>query len=145
MGRRNPIQVIGDPMRKGVTWMSDELIRAGAHDDALGSDGFVVMAYLLSWASRPVPNRRPWETSAAQISEQFGWGRNRERARRAIERAVKDNRLLVRGYLRDGELVSRRCAYVVCAGGRRFTDEELFLWSEPILLSPKSQRVGAEC
>ena len=94
MGRRNPIHVIGEPIRKGVTWLSDELIRAGAHDDALGSDGFVVVAYLLSRVS--APHKPAWETSAVQISEQFGWGLNRERAKGALDRAVKDRRLLIR-------------------------------------------------
>lgn len=143
MGRRNPIHVIGEPMRNGVTWMSNELIRSGAHDDALGSDGFVVMAYLLSRASTR-PDQPAWETSAAQISEQFGWGRNRERAARALDAAVKDNRLVIRGYLRDGQLVARRCAYVVCAGGRRFTDEELLRWSTPISLESKTTRGGIQ-
>lgn len=140
MGRRNPIHTIGEPIRNGVTWVSDELIRAGAHDDALGSDGFVVMAFLLSWASAPGSKKRAWETSATQLSEQFGWGLNRERARRALERAVKDNRLIVRGYLRDGQLVQRRCSYVVCAGGRRFTDHELLQWSMPVVLPSKVKR-----
>lgn len=142
MGRRNPIHVIGEPIRQGVTWLSDELIRAGAHDDALGSDGFVVVAFLLSCASSPDSKKRAWETSAVKISEQFGWGLNRERAKRALDRAVKDNRLIVRGYLRDGQLVQRRCSYVVCAGGRRFADHELLQWSTPIVLQSK---VGAEC
>lgn len=137
MGRRNPIQAVGEPMRKGVTWLSDELIRSGAHDDALGSDGFVVMAFLLSWATPIGSDRRVWETSAAQISDEFGWGGNRQRARHALTRAVKDNRLLIREYLRDGQLVPRRCAYVVCSGGRRFSDGELLLWSRPIELPSK--------
>ncbi|ACR77577.1 hypothetical protein ANGEL_46 [Mycobacterium phage Angel] len=94
------------------------------------------MAYLLS---RVASSGRPaWETSAAQISEQFGWGRNRERASRAIDRAAKDKRLLIRNYLRDGQLVPRRCAYVVCSGGRQFTDEELLRWSTPIVVPSKS-------
>lgn len=137
MGRRNPIYAVGEPMRKGVTWLSDELIRSGAHDDALGSDGFVVMAFLLSWATPIGSDRRVWETSAAQISDEFGWGGNRQRARHALDRAVKDKRLLIREYLRDGQLVPRRCAYVMCSGGRRFTDEELLLWSKPIELPSK--------
>lgn len=135
MGRRNPIHVVGDPIRKGVTWISDELIRAGAHDHTLGSDGFVVMAYLLSWATSQ--SSRAWETSASQISEQFGWGRNRERASKALAAAEKDNRLVVRKYFRDGVEVPRRCAYVVCAGGRRFTDEEISRVSTPIVLPSK--------
>lgn len=123
-------------MRQGVFWLSDDLVRSAAHDDALGSDGFVVVAYLLSRAA--AKDKPAWETSAAQISEQFGWGRNRERASRAINRAAKDNRLVIRQYLRDGQLVPRRCAYVVCAGGRQFTDEELLRLSPPIPLSSKS-------
>lgn len=137
MGRRNPIHVIGEPVRTGVTWLSDDLIRAGAHDSALGSDGFVLMAFLLSWATPPDTRKRVWETSAAHLSEQFGWGMNRERASRAIERAVKDHRLILRQYVRGGQLVARRCAYLVCAGGRKFTDTELFEWSAPIQLAPK--------
>lgn len=137
VGRRNPIHVIGEPIRKGVTWLSDELIRAGAHDDVLGSDGFVVVAFMLSWASAPDANKRAWETSAAQISAQFGWGFNRERASRAFDRAVKDNRLVIREYIRGGQVVARRCAYVLCAGGRRFTDAERLRWSTPIMLPPR--------
>lgn len=141
MGRRNPILVIGDPIRNGVTWLSDELIRAGAHDDALGSDGFVVMAFLLSWASSP--EKRAWETSAAHLSEQFGWGMNRERARRALDRCVKDHRLILRGYIRDGREVARRCAYMVCPGGRKFQDFEIAKWSKPIELASKKDREEA--
>ncbi|OPX12001.1 hypothetical protein B1790_06055 [Mycobacterium sp. AT1] len=125
-------------MRKGVTWLSDDLLRVGAHDDAQGSDGLVVVAYLLSRVS--APNKPAWETSAAQMSEQFGWGRNREPASRAIDRAVKDHRLVIRSYLRDGQLIPRRCAYVVCAGGRRFTDEELLRCTPPIAVPSKPAR-----
>lgn len=140
MGRRNPIYVVGEPQRKGVTWLSDDLIRAGAHENALGSDGFVVMAYLLSCASAPGAAHR-WETSAAEISEKFGWGRNRARASNAIARAAKDGRLLIREYLRDGALVSRRRAYVVCAGGLRLTEQERLELSAPIEL-PSSRRAA---
>lgn len=137
MGRRNPIHVIGEPMRKGVTWISDELIRSAAHDNLLGSDGFVVMAFLLSWASQGT-GKRAWETSTAQMSDQFGWGKNRERASKAVQAAVKDGRLVVREYIRDGQLVPRRCSYLVCSGGRRFTPEELAQWSRPISLPSKN-------
>lgn len=133
MGRRNPIHVIGDPPRKGVTWVTDELIREAAHDYRLGSDGFLVMMFLLSCVTTD-PKKRAWETSAAAISEKFGWGANRRRATKAIESCVKDGRLIVREYLRDGQLVARRCSYLVCAGGRRFTDEERLHWSGPIVL-----------
>lgn len=132
MGRRHPIYVAGQPIRQGVTWLSDELIRVGAHEDALGSDGFTVVAYMLSCACAPGSSRRRWETSPVNLSEQFGWGQNRERARRAIDRAEKDHRLVRRKFVRDGKELANRCAYVVCAGGRRFTDEELSLWSRPI-------------
>lgn len=128
-------------MRKGVTWISDELIRSAAHDNHLGADGFVVMAFLLSWAPSAGSNRA-WETSAAQLSEQFGWGANRRRASQALDAAVKDGRLLIREYIRDGEIVPRRCSYLVCAGGRRFTEEERAQWSRAIELPSK---VDAEC
>ncbi|MCV7226086.1 hypothetical protein [Mycolicibacterium komossense] len=141
MGRRNPIHVIGEPMRKGVTWISDELIRSAAHDDVLGADGFVAMAFLLSWAPAS-GSKRAWETSAAQLSEQFGWGANRRRATQALEAAVKDGRLLIREYIRDGEIVPRRCSYLVCAGGRRFTEEEHAQWSKAIELP---SRLDPEC
>lgn len=132
MGRRNPIHVVGEPMRSGVTWLSDELIRVGAHENALGSDGFTVIAYMLSCGSALGSNRRPWETSPRALSNQFGWGSNRVRAMRAIESAEKDHRLVRRKYVRNGKEMDNRWAYVVCAGGRRFTDEELSLWSRPI-------------
>lgn len=134
MGRRNPIQVIGEPVRSGVTWLCDELAREAPHDAVLGSNGYVVVSYLLS---RSNAKGRAWETSAAQIAEQYGWGRNRDRATKALGRAVKDRRLIIREYVRDGRVVPRRCAYVVCAGGRRFTDEELVEWSVPIELPSK--------
>ena len=54
----------------------------------------MVVAYLLSRVS--APHKPAWETSAVQISEQFGWGLNRERAKGALDRAVKDRRLLIR-------------------------------------------------
>lgn len=137
MGRRNPIHLIGDVPRTGYTVLSDDLIRSGAQDRELGSDGFVLMAFLVSWAASPKSGKRVWETSAAHISEHFGWGMNRERASKAIDRAVKDHRLIVRQHVRDGAVVARRCAYVVCAGGRKFTDSEMFQWSSPIQLPPK--------
>lgn len=97
MGHRNPIQVFGDPMRKGYTVVSDELIRVGAHDKALGSDGLAVILLMLSRASTKA-GQRAWETLAAQISEELGWGRNRERARAAIQRAEDDDVLYGAGF-----------------------------------------------
>jgi hypothetical protein len=130
VGQRNPIYVVpGGAPRSGFTVLSDELIRVGAHDKALGSDGFALVALLLSRAST---TGTAWQTSAVQISEDLGWGMNRQRAQRAIERAVKDGRLVIREYIRDGQLVARRRAYVLCPGGRRFTDEERLHYEDPI-------------
>ncbi|HVV70201.1 MAG TPA: hypothetical protein VHI52_01675 [Verrucomicrobiae bacterium] len=137
MGRRNPIQLVGQNPKAGFTVLCDDLIRAGACDDALGSDGFVLMAFLVSWATPDGSGKRVWETSARHISEHFGWGMNRERAIKAIARAEKDHRLIVRKYVRDGQEVVRKCAYVVCAGGRRFTDRERFEYSAPVQLPSK--------
>ena len=136
MGSRYPIHVYGDPLRKGYTVIGDELIRVGAHDRALGSDGLAVILLMLSRASTK-PGPKAWETSATAISAEFGWGSNRERARLAIKRAEDDGRLVKRPFIRDGQLVRQRCAYVVCAGGRRFTDEELVVVKEPIPLPSK--------
>lgn len=138
MGRRNPILSVGDTPKAGFTVLCDDLIRSGANDRALGSDGLVLMAFLVSWATPVNAKRRVWETSAAHISEHFKWGMNRERAMRAIARAEKDHRLIVRQYVRDGKIVARRCSYLVCAGGRRFTDSEMFQWNTPIQLPSKS-------
>ncbi|WP_197905522.1 hypothetical protein [Mycobacterium gallinarum] len=124
-------------MREGVFWLSDELVREGAHDRALGSDGYVVITYLLSRYS----TQKRWETSANQIGDQFGWGRNGDRARNAIDRAIKDRRLVKRQCVRDGRIVAKRCEYVVCAGGRRFTDAELLEWSRPLPLPPRKRTV----
>lgn len=135
MGRRNPIILVGDPMRQGFTVLANDLIREGGQDQALGADGFLVMAYLLSCATPAGSGKRVWETSAAQMAEVFGWPANRRRITKAIEAAKKDGRLLVREYVRDGVAVPRRCAYVVCAGGRKFTDGEASYHSAPIELS----------
>lgn len=143
MGRRNPIFLVGDPVRQGFTLLSNELIRAGAHDKALGADGFLVMAYLLSCAT-PQSGTRVWETSAAQMSEVFGWPANRRRITKAIEAAKKDGRLLIREYARNGVTVPRRCAYVVCVGGRKFTDGEASFHSAPIELGAKDSEEWEE-
>lgn len=83
MGRRNPIILVGEPMRQGFTVLSNELIREGGQDQALGADGFLVMAYLLSCATPAGSGERVWETSAAQMAEVFGWPSNRRLARRS--------------------------------------------------------------
>lgn len=124
-------------MRNGVTYICDELIREGAHRTRLGSDGFVAFTYLLSRANTD-PTKPDWETSASQINEQFGWGGNRERAANALAAAVKDKRLIIRSYIRDGRIVPKRCSYVVADGGRQLTDLELAEYSKPILLPSKN-------
>jgi hypothetical protein len=142
MGQRNPIYVVpGGAPRSAFTVLSDETIRVGGHDKALGSDGLALIALLLSRASS---SGRPWETSAGQISADFGWGANRQRAQRAIERAVKDGRLIIREYVRDGAIVARKRAYVLCPGGRRFTDEERFQWSTPIQMHQDKQEASRD-
>lgn len=135
MGRRNPIYLVGDPIKQGFTLLSNELIREGAKGSALGADGFLVMAYLLSCATPSGASKRVWETSAAQMSEVFGWPANRRRITKAIEAAKDDGRLLVREYIRDGKIVPRRCAYMVCVGGRKFTDAEKAFYEAPYELS----------
>ena len=138
MGRRNPIQYIGEPAKTGYTVLADDLIRAAAHEESLGVDGFAVMAFLVSWASKVGSPKRPWETSPNHLSDVFGWSRNRARVNKALSDAVKDRRLIIRGYVRDGQHVPRRCSYLVAAGGRRFTDAEIGLWSRPVELPPNS-------
>ena len=115
--------------------VSNELIRVGGHNTALGSDGFLVMSYLLSCASPPDAAQQHWETSVRAIAEHYGIGRSRVRA--ALDRAVKDGRLVVRECLIGGRLAPNRFVYVVCAGGRQFTDEELLIWSTPIELGSR--------
>lgn len=119
-------------MREGFTCLSDELIREGGHRSRLGSDGLLVVSYLLSRAGPR--GQKAWETSTVQIAEQFGWPRNRDRVRDALEAAVKDGRLVIRGFFRDGQPVPRRFAYVLAAGGRRLTDLEIAEYSRPIEL-----------
>lgn len=117
---RNPILILGDSKaRPDITRVTDELIREGGHKRALGSDAVLVLAYLLSRGSE-------WETSAKQICEQFGWGKNRDRASAAFARLVKDQRLVIRNY------GGSRFQYVLCANGRRFTAIEL----ERVLAEP---------
>lgn len=133
--------MIGERTRNGFTIVSNELIRVGGHNTALGSDGLLVMTYLLSCATALGANQRPWETSVRAIAEHYGIGRDRVRA--ALDRAVKDSRLVIRGYLIDGQLAPNRSMYVVCHGGRQFTDEELLAWSTPLEIE-SSRRGGAK-
>ncbi|WP_200885673.1 hypothetical protein [Mycobacterium kyorinense] len=126
--------MIGDRPRGGYFYLCNDLIRVGAHKSRLDSDGFVVMAYLLSHAGG---GGRPFETSPALMAKEFGWSLNRDRVKRALANAEKDGRLVIRRYMRDGREVQKRRAYVVAAGGRRFTDWERAEQSRPIELPSK--------
>jgi hypothetical protein len=128
---RNPVELVGKPPSDGFTKVLDELIREGGHKDALGSDGFLVVCYLLSRGDG-------WETSAKQIAEQFGWSRDRVRARNALDAAVKDRRLVIREIWQGGKRV--REGYVLRADGRQFTDAEIGQWSAPITLPTRQPR-----
>ncbi|APE19086.1 hypothetical protein BOH72_11200 [Mycobacterium sp. WY10] len=97
------------------------------------------MSYLLSCATVPEANQH-WETSVRALADHYGIGRDRVRA--ALDRAVKDNRLVIRECLIGGQLAPNRFVYVVCAGGRRFTDQELLIWSTPTEL--ESTRRGGQ-
>ena len=134
----HPIHVIGDRPRDGYFYLCDELVRTGAHE--LGSDGFVLLAYLLSRAGGN--KGRVFETSPARMSADLGWGLNRERVRRALEVAKKKNRLVIRRFERDGRELETRWAYVVATGGRKFTDWELTEYSRPIVLPSKTSPEG---
>lgn len=136
----HPIHVVGDRPRDGYFYVCNDLIRVGAHKSRLDSDGFMVLAYLLSHAGG---NARAFETSPARMSAEFGWSRNRERVNRAIANAEKDHRLVVRRFIRDGRELEKRRAYVVAAGGRRFTDWELTEYGRPIELPAVMHGKGA--
>ncbi|MGV0695862.1 hypothetical protein [Mycobacterium paraintracellulare] len=136
----HPIHVVGDRPRDGYFYLCNDLVRTGAHRSRLDSDGFVVMAYLLSHAGG---HGKPFETSPARMSEELGWSRNRLRALRALENAEKDGRLVIRKFWRDGKEVEKRRSYVVAAGGRRFTDWELSEFGKPIALPSKKTAEGS--
>jgi len=132
MGR--PIDVIGDRPRDGYFYLSNDLIRVGAHKLRLDSDGFVVIAYLLSHAGG---GGRPFETSPALMAREFGWSLNRERVTRALANAGKD------GPPRDPQIHPRwaraRKAPSLRRGRRRSTatDWELAEYGRPIELPPQ--------
>lgn len=131
----HPIHVIGDRPRDGYFYLCDELVRSGAQE--LGSDGFVLLAYLLSRAGSS--KGKAFETSPARMSADLGWGLNRVRVRGALEITEKASRLVKRRFERDGRELETRWAYVVAAGGRKFTDWELTEYSRPVVLPPKQR------
>lgn len=129
----HPIYVIGDRPRDGYFYLCDELVRTGAQE--LGSDGFVLLSYLLSRAGSS--KGRAFETSPARMSADLGWGLNRVRVRTALDVAEKTNRLVRRRFKRDGRELETRWAYVVASGGRKFTDWELTEYNRAIVLPSK--------
>ncbi|BBY95185.1 hypothetical protein MGALJ_48540 [Mycobacterium gallinarum] len=135
----NPIHVIGDRPRDGYFYLCDDLARTGARE--LGSDGLVLLAYLLSRAGN-AKGGKPFETSSVRISIDLGWGPNRNRVRRALDAAEKQHRLVKRKFVRDGHEQTTRWAYVVAAGGRKFTDWELTECNRPIELPSKMSPEG---
>lgn len=135
----NPIYVVGDRPRDGYFYLCDDLVRTGVRE--LGSDGFVLLAYLLSRAGS-AKSGKAFETSPVRISIDLGWSRNRERARRALELAEKQHRLVKRKFVRDGRELTTRWAYVVAAGGRKFTDWELTECNRPMELPAKAGPTG---
>lgn len=132
----HPIHVVGDRLRDGYFYLADELIRTGARE--LGSDGFVLLAYLLSRAG--TSRGKPFETSPVRISDDLGWGRNRERVRRALAIAEKEHRLVIQRHERDGRELETRRTYVVAAGGRKLTDWELSEYNRPKVLQSSAGR-----
>lgn len=135
----NPIRVIGDRQRDGYFYLCDELVRGGVRE--LGSDGFALLAYLLSRAGN-TKGGKPFETSSVRISEDLGWGPNRDRVRRSLAVAEKQHRLVRQKFVRDGRELTTRWAYVVAAGGRKFTDWELTECSRPVVLPSKMNPEG---
>ncbi|BBZ05996.1 hypothetical protein MDOR_01650 [Mycolicibacterium doricum] len=134
----HPIHVVGGRPRDGYFYLCDDLVRTGVRE--LGSDGFVLLAYLLSRAGNS--KGKPFETSPVRVSGDLGWGRNRERVRRALAIAAKEHRLVIRRFERDGRELATRWAYVVAAGGRKFTDWELTEYGQPIVLRPRMSPEG---
>lgn len=130
----HPIHVVGDRPPDGYFYVCNDLIRVGAHRSRLDADGLAVILHLLSHAGG---EGKPFETSPVRIAEEFGWSRNRLRVLRALANAEKDGRLVIRRYEREGREVAKRRAYVVAAGGRRFTDWELTEYARPIVLPAK--------
>jgi hypothetical protein len=119
---RNPIRQIGTGPSRDFTRVANQLVRQAI--PAIGTDGFAVLVLLLSHESG-------WETSAGEIARQLGLGRNRQRARAALNRLVTDRRLIIREYRRhSGGLIHSE--YILYADGRKFTEREIEKWSQPI-------------
>lgn len=130
VGNRNRVLFAENSIHSGYTRLDNELIRHGGHPTELGQDGLMLMAYLVSAAG--APHDKPWETSGQAISKLFGWSKNGDRVAKASERCEKGQRLVRRKHVRNGKEIENRWDYVVCPGGRKFTDEELSRWSRPV-------------
>jgi hypothetical protein len=130
----HPIHVVGDRPRGGYFYLCDELVRNGIRE--LGSDGFTALAYLVSRAG--TANGKPFQTSPTRMSEDFGWGSNRERARAALAAVEKAHRMVRRPLVRDGKELKTRWDYMIAVGGRRLTDWELTEYSKATVLPSKA-------
>jgi hypothetical protein len=119
---RNPIRQVGAGPSRDFTRVANQLVRQAI--PAIGTDGFTVLVLLLS-------HECGWETSAAEITRQLGLGRNRQRARAALDRLVADRRLIIREHRRHGGGRVRQ-EYILWADGRQFSDSEVEQWSVPI-------------
>jgi hypothetical protein len=119
---RNPIRRIGAGPSQGFTRVPNQLVRQAI--PTIGTDGFTVLVLLLS-------HECGWETSAAEIGRQFGWGRNRQRVSAALNRLVADRRLIIREHRRRGGGRVHQ-EYILWADGRQFSDSEVEQWSVPI-------------
>src|SRR5205085_5373953 len=76
-------------------------------------------------------HRDGWQTSEKDVSEMFGWGRNRRRATRAFKWLMVDRRMVVREHRRDGAKGYTNREYIFHADGHRMTVEEIEKWSAP--------------
>lgn len=122
MYHRNAILKLGKPPKGKYTAIPNDSIRDSSLDEA----AFRVFALLLS-------HDCGWETSASAITEQLGWGKNRNRAGNALRALVKDRRLVIRDCVKaSGGRVNQQ--YILYADGRRFTDAQHEIHSRRIVV-----------
>lgn len=128
MYHRNTIHKLGKPPRGGYTAVPNDSIRDSSLDEA----AFRVFALLLS-------HECGWETSASAITQQLGWGKNRNRAGNALSALVKDRRLVIRDRVKaSGGRVNQD--YILYADGHRFTDAEHEIHSRTVVVGASEAR-----
>lgn len=110
----------------------NELIRHGVSElGANGVNAFAVLVLLLS-------HKEGYTTSAVEMSQQLGWGKNRRRCTEALAALQKAGRLVIRDHVyEDGH--RRNQQYVIRDDGGRFSDAEREEWSRPVVLSRKGR------